>query len=159
MEEINIHDTRAFKTWNFHLADDPLDMILESITILIGDYDINRKWAANMILKVFLRDKFKKFLFENKELYPTDRNDYRVIEWKKSVLSVGKCEMCGSKENLEAHHIVHWSEYPMGRFDVKNGECLCHDCHTNKHYGDKSYYMMKAKCVNKSKRKGGADIC
>jgi 5-methylcytosine-specific restriction endonuclease McrA len=144
--DININDSRAFKTWNFHLVDDPLNMILEAMTILLGNYDINRKWAANMILKVFLRDNFKRFLFEDKNLYPIDRNDYRVITWKKNILSRGKCEICGSTDNLEAHHILRWAEYPMGRFDVNNGECLCHKCHTEEHYGEKAYYMMKAKC-------------
>ena len=143
---INIYDKRVFKTWNFHLVEDPLNMVIEAIAILIGDYDINRKWAANMILKVLLKDKFKEFLFENKELYPIDRNDKRVNAWKKKVLSVGKCSRCGSENGLEAHHIIRWAEYPIGRIDVKNGECLCHECHTNEHYGEKSYYMMKAKC-------------
>jgi len=121
-------------------------VILEAMAILIGDYDINRKWAANLLLKVFLRDDFKKFLFENKELYPIDRDDKRVRAWKKEILTKGKCERCGSTERLEAHHVLRWSDYPMGRFDINNGECLCHNCHTEEHHGEPEYYMMKAKC-------------
>ena len=143
---IDINNKAVFKTWNFHLVDNPLDMVIEAIAILLGDYSITRKWAANLILKVFLRDSFKKFLFEDNALYPTDRNDYRVVAWRKTILGKGKCARCGSEEHLEAHHIIHWAEFPMGRFDIKNGECLCHTCHTNEHLGEPSYHMMKAKC-------------
>lgn len=143
---IDINNSSVFKTWNFHLVDNPLDMVVEAIAVLIGDYEIHRKWAANIILKVLLRDNFKKALFEDYELYPTDRNDSRVLDWKKQILSKGKCERCGSCESLEAHHIIHWAEYPIGRFDIKNGECLCHECHTEEHHGEKAYNMMKAKC-------------
>lgn len=143
--EVNFFDQTAFKTWNYSLVKNPQEMIIEAIAILIGDYEITRKWAANLILKVLLRDDFKRFLFEDKKIYPVDRGDGRVLAWKKEVLSVGKCERCGSTEHLEAHHIIKWADYPMGRFDVKNGECLCHNCHTEEHVGDQSYHMMKAK--------------
>ena len=145
MASININDIRAFKTWNFHLVDDPEKVIVEAVAIMIGNYHITRKWAANLILKALLRDSFKKFLFEDNSLYPTDRNDYRVVAWRNSVLEKRKCERCGSEEHLEAHHIIHWADYPLGRFDIKNGECLCHACHTNEHFGEPSYHMMKAK--------------
>lgn len=141
---INMNDARAFKTWNFHLVDDPYGMIVEAIAIMIGNYDITRKWAANLILKTLLRDDFKKGLFDNASIYPVDRGDYRVIAWKKKVLSAGRCERCGSEERLEAHHIIKWADYPLGRFDVANGECLCHSCHTQEHIDDPSYYMMAA---------------
>lgn len=142
---VNIFDVRAFKTWNFRYVDNPIQLIIEAIAVLMGDYDINRKWAANIILKILLRDDFKRFLLEDASLYPTSRDDGRVRAWKKAIISKGQCEMCGSKERLEAHHIIHWADYPQGRFAANNGRCLCHDCHTNEHYGDQSYYMMKAK--------------
>ena len=142
---VDIKDTRAFKTWNFCLVDDPLEMVVEAIAILIGNYDITRKWAANLLLKALLRDDFKAFLFEDEGIYPVDRDDYRVLAWKKEILSAGQCRKCGSTEHLEAHHIIKWSEYPQGRIDIKNGECLCHACHTEEHAGDQSYHMMAAK--------------
>lgn len=37
------------------------------------------------------------------------------------------------------------ADYPQGRIDIKNGMCLCHDCHTEQHKNDTSYHMMKAK--------------
>lgn len=143
--EVNYFDSTAFKTWNYKFARNPQEMIVEAIAIMIGDYEITRKWAANLILKVLLRDDFKRFLFEDKNIYPVDRGDGRVLAWKKEVLSVGKCERCGSTEHLEAHHIIKWADYPKGRIDPKNGQCLCHNCHTEEHKHDQSYHMMKAR--------------
>jgi len=124
-----------------------INIVVDAIAVLIGEYNINQKYAATILLKMFLPDGFRRFLLEDKNLYPYDRNDIRVRQWTKSVLSKGKCEECGCKNNLEAHHIVKWADYPMGRIDVKNGMCLCHDCHTEEHRYDQSYYMMKAKSV------------
>lgn len=101
------------------------EIVIDSVAVLLGDY-------SNEV-KVF------------------DRNDPRVRAWKKAVLAKGKCELCGSTENLEAHHIIYWSEYPDGRIDLNNGMCLCHACHTEEHKFDPSYHMMK------SKISGGSD--
>lgn len=40
-----------------------------------------------------------------------------------------KCTKCGSKENLEAHHIKEQSRHPQLRFVLDNGQTLCHKCH------------------------------
>lgn len=121
------------------------ELIINSIAILIGDYEIIRKQAALLILKAMLPNDFLKILLEDKELYPFNRNDPRVREWTNKILSKGECEICGSKDRLEAHHIIKWADYPQGRIDVNNGMCLCHNCHTEKHKFDVSYHMMKAK--------------
>ena len=118
---------------------------IDAVAVLLGDYSNIRKQAAILILKATLPNDFFKFLFEDKNLYPFERSDPRVYAWKNKVLSKGKCEMCGSKENLDAHHILKWCEYPMGRIDVKNGMCLCHTCHTNEHKSDHVYHLMKAR--------------
>jgi hypothetical protein len=118
--------------------------IVEAVAILLGDYSIIRKQAAILILKIALPSDFFKFLFEDKSLHPFDRNDPRVRIWKNKIISKGKCELCGSKENLDAHHIIKWADYPIGRIDVQNGMCLCHKCHTEEHKGEVVYSMMKA---------------
>ena len=143
---IDWNDARVFKTRNYqYIHEDVGTVIVDSIAVLIGDYDVYRKQAAILLLKALLRKSFFKFLLSYDSIYPFDRNDYRVRAWTKEVVSKGECETCGSKENLEAHHIVKWADYPQGRADVKNGMCLCHDCHTEEHKWDQSYYMMKAK--------------
>ena len=122
------------------------DLIIECVAVLIGDYSVIRKKAALLLLKHYLPHDFLEFLLEDEELYPFERNDKRVREWKKKVLEKGRCERCGTTENLEAHHYIRWADFPQGRIDVENGECLCHRCHTEEHKDERSYNMMKAKC-------------
>lgn len=121
-----------------------LDVIIDAVAVLLGDYSTIRKQAAIILLKLTLPSDFFKFLFEDKSLYPFDRNDPRVRQWKNQVLSKGKCEVCGTTNHLNAHHILHWSDYPMGRIDVKNGMCLCDVCHANEHKGEHVFKLMKA---------------
>lgn len=142
---VDLNATRAYKTWNFKLVENPLDVIIDSLAILLGEYNIYRKKAALLILRILLRSDFLKGLLENKELYPISRNDNRVKLWSKKILEIGYCEKCRSDKNLEAHHIIEWSEYPQGRIDLKNGMCLCLSCHTEEHKEDKSYYLMRGK--------------
>lgn len=65
----------------------------------------------------------------------TDRNDKEVAQWRKDVLlAYGKtCGKCGSTENLQAHHILPWSDFPEVRTEVSNGICLCGSCHSKEH--------------------------
>lgn len=133
-------------------ANERVSIIVDSVAVLIGEYNIYRKKAALLLLKAFLPTAFLKFFLSCEEAYPFERNDARVRAWTKAVLSKGRCEECGATEALEAHHIIKWAEYPAGRVDIRNGMCLCHVCHTNEHKEDQSYYLMKAK-----KCKGGGN--
>lgn len=65
----------------------------------------------------------------------TVRNDKEVMAWRKGVVkSFGyRCNRCGSEDNLQAHHILPWAEYPEARTDIDNGVCLCGDCHSFEH--------------------------
>lgn len=53
------------------------------------------------------------------------------LAWKKAVLERDNftCQLCGSHERLEGHHIKSVQDFPELRHDVDNGQCLCHDCH------------------------------
>lgn len=123
------------------------NLLIECVATLISDEEIEveRKYAAILIIKSLTTNKEAKKILDIKEFYPIDRNDPRVREWTKEVIKKGKCELCGSEERLEAHHIIKWADYPKGRIDPKNGMCLCHSCHTEQHINDLSYSMMKAK--------------
>lgn len=61
------------------------------------------------------------------------RNTAEYNEWRKAVLETGECAKCGSKENLEAHHILSAKDYPELRLDKTNGECICNKCHKDEH--------------------------
>ena len=121
------------------------ELVIESIAVLLGDYEINRKQAAILILKALLPHDLLNAILEDRDLYPFDRYDSRVRTWTETILKKGKCELCGSDEHLEAHHIIKWADYPQGRLDPKNGQCLCHKCHTHEHIHDQSYHMMAAR--------------
>lgn len=125
------------------------EIIIDAIAVLIGDYNINRKYAAILLLKAFLPPSVLREILEDGNIDPLERNDYRVRMWTQEVLKRGKCERCGTTKHLEAHHTIKWADYPKGRIDPKNGQCLCHDCHTAEHADDRSYYMMKAGRRNK----------
>lgn len=49
--------------------------------------------------------------------------------WAKCVRLNGKCEYCGSTQNLNAHHIFSRSKIST-RWLLINGICLCVSCHT-----------------------------
>jgi len=59
------------------------------------------------------------------------------LQWKQDVLEKDgyECRLCGTDRDLEAHHIKPIDEHPKLRHDVKNGICVCHDCHYYKIHG------------------------
>lgn len=138
---IDFYNPVAFRTENYRYVFNPEGMIINSLALLLGDYEISRKHAALVILKVLLREKFLKSLLNDSEIHPFDRNDPRVKKWIKEVISIGRCQKCGSTENLEAHHIIRWADYPAGRIDKNNGICLCKVCHIDEHRYDDIGFM------------------
>ena len=132
-------------TGNAFTNEEKHEIIIDAIAVLLGDYSPYRKQAAILLLKALLPHRLAEIILMDDGVYPFDRNDPRVRKWTKEVLSFGRCELCGSAEHLEAHHIVKWADYPKGRADLKNGQCLCHNCHTEEHRYDQSYNMMAAK--------------
>ena len=62
------------------------------------------------------------------------RNNYKYRQWRKSVIDRDKkCVICGSKDNLQAHHIQSFSEFPLLRFHIENGITMCERCHKSYH--------------------------
>lgn len=53
--------------------------------------------------------------------------------WSKIIRTAGKCEICGSDRNLNAHHLIS-RQFNCHRYDLKNGICLCSKCHTFDRY-------------------------
>lgn len=122
------------------------DLQVEALACLISNQtDANQKRAANLILRTVFPQKIINWMFEAGGGYPVSRNDFRVAKWRKAVLKKGKCELCGSTDHLEAHHVLEWSTYPPGRIDINNGMCLCHKCHTEEHKYDNVYALMKSR--------------
>lgn len=60
--------------------------------------------------------------------------DQRWKKLKRAILTErGKCDKCGTVENLQAHHIKNWSDYPGLRYESSNIRVLCADCHAEFH--------------------------
>lgn len=47
--------------------------------------------------------------------------------------SMNKCDKCGSKEYLEAHHIESYKDNEELRFSIDNGMTMCNKCHREHH--------------------------
>jgi hypothetical protein len=43
------------------------------------------------------------------------------------------CDLCGSKESIQVHHLYGYQEFHDKRLDVLNGICLCESCHIGYH--------------------------
>jgi hypothetical protein len=62
------------------------------------------------------------------------RNNHYYRKWRNQIIERDKrCQKCGSKEKLHAHHIKEFHKYPKLRFDLSNGVALCQNCHFSLH--------------------------
>lgn len=134
----------AFRVENFNLLADPEVTIIDAYATLRSEAHAIRKYAALLVLKVLIRPQFLSFLLAE-TVYPFSRKDPRVREWTKIVKLPGKCKVCGAKNQLEAHHIIRWADFPSGRVDPTNGVCLCTVCHAREHRGEKEENLILSK--------------
>lgn len=109
------------------------ELIINCFTIISGNYSRISKKSCLLILKMLIPQKYIDAVLSDDTVSVVNRRDKRVCQWIKNVKSVGQCEYCGNTENLQAHHIIPWAEYPGGRIDIENGICLCAECHADEH--------------------------
>lgn len=122
----------------------------------LGTFEITNEIFANFwetnaetVNKTFeFLQKYGLLEIEKKRLkvyYPWEsdhtRNSVMYQKWKRDVMNrdFNKCSVCGSKEDLEVHHIVAWrfcKDDDELRYDINNGMTLCHTCHFKKHNGN-----------------------
>lgn len=63
------------------------------------------------------------------------RNNTTVNHWAQRVIKRHPfCVICGSQDNLEAHHIIPVSHSRRYMYYDTNGITLCHDCHQLVHH-------------------------
>lgn len=64
-----------------------------------------------------------------------NRKEYGYQKFRADVLKRDNytCQLCGSKEKLEVHHIKPYAKYPALRTTVSNGITYCYDCHKKQH--------------------------
>ena len=61
-----------------------------------------------------------------------------LFDWAEQVINRDhNCAICGSYQNLEAHHIFKVNNYDDAYLDLNNGITLCNKCHSlyHKNYG------------------------
>jgi len=73
-----------------------------------------------------------------------DYKEYR--EWVKAVLKKDQyiCQICGTTEGIEAHHMYSYKHHPRYRLVVKYGLAMCNGCHTEFHVWNGGF---KKKCI------------
>ena len=123
--------------------------IMECLEVFLGDYPPERQYACSILLHTILKDKkYKELMRTIKEVTGfkvNDRNDSKVVMWKRKIKKRGKCEICESKEKLETHHKVPWEHSIKGRTDINNGMCLCQECHKMIHNDAQWIEYMRVK--------------
>lgn len=63
------------------------------------------------------------------------------------------CKLCGSIENLEAHHVKSYKDNPDLRFDIDNGITLCLKCHALQHIDDPKSLRLITYKIAKARKK------
>lgn len=137
--------------FTFVCKEEDIPLVKKCVEIYLGDYTPSQQYAASILLRMILKNKqfhrLMDVLREETGFKINNRQSPKAIRWAKKIRSAGKCEICGSREHLHAHHIVPWEYSIKGRFDPNNGQCLCKDCHKMMH-NDILWleYMQKKLC-------------
>lgn len=69
------------------------------------------------------------------KIYPGIRHlNRKESKWFEKLLNRDKrCRACGTKKNLQPHHIIPCHVYDKLYFDINNGAILCRSCHDRYH--------------------------
>ena len=82
--------------------------------------------------------------------------DEAYTEFRKEVLKRDKrkCQMpgCGSKKNLNVHHIKRWADAASLRFEPSNGITLCSYCHKSISGQELHYEPLFMEIIDAKKR-------
>lgn len=73
-----------------------------------------------------------------------ERGRCEYMRWASKIKKVGRCVVCGSSQNLAAHHLESYKENPELRTAPENGVCLCANCHVEYHTGFMGGYHVPA---------------
>jgi len=73
----------------------------------------------------------------NKKHTQRDTTLFKEVRIKALERANNKCEICGSEERLEVHHINPVKRSPLEEFDIENLIVLCHEHHIQYGHSDK----------------------
>ena len=119
---------------------------------------INQRDNSDWNKKKYIKNKGFNKVRKYTNKFPTAR-DYNNPAYKEARLKCYKrdgfkCKKCGSKDKIQAHHILSWSTYPHLRFNWENLITLCEKCH-KEIKGKEDYYInyFHTLLINDSKEK------
>ncbi|MBN2980133.1 HNH endonuclease [Cohnella algarum] len=130
----------------------PAQLTDEAKALCLRCVEIIRDENAHFIQKMACASLLDYFLPEWREIVGyrilgqvVDRNSSEVRAWRKRVLRRDghRCVLCGSTENLEAHHLASWAEFPELRIVDENGMTLCNDCHADQHVENRHLILRR----------------
>ena len=105
---------------------------------LLNLVDADSPWfqraACRLMLDIFVPGWIERLPVEVVGIF-VERDDAQVRAWRSAVLARDgyACRSCGASEQLEAHHILRWADFPEARVMVDNGMTLCSSCHKAAH--------------------------
>jgi predicted phage replisome organizer len=129
----NSYGYLVFNVANIELTDDKLTAIFR--------YKNIRELLDTLEKHGFIKREQKSILVIPWWCPRRDRNSQRYREWRQRVLVRDNftCQGCGTKKELQAHHIVHWKDCGDNddlRYSTENGITLCKKCHLEAHGGN-----------------------
>lgn len=82
--------------------------------------------------------RWKKYITKLGDIFKLTPDQYKhsLISWSQAVRKRDNytCQICGSKKDVEAHHILHKNKYPQLSLNINNGITLCRKrCHLEAH--------------------------
>jgi intein/homing endonuclease len=104
---------------------------------LIGLYETNNPMEISELTGIPYRSiivKLKKLdVFIPNNSYGYDNSNYKsgISSYRKSKKNINKCELCGSKKQLDVHHI----DKDRDNNDISNLIKVCINCHKKLHHG------------------------
>lgn len=70
---------------------------------------------------------------------------YFGIRWRAKIRERDKrrCKICGTKNKIMIHHIIHKYYYPKLQFVINNGIVLCKPCEDQAHSRELNFFIPK----------------
>jgi hypothetical protein len=120
------HGYNSCFDWNTNTAKNRQRLLKESIEHINRELNIETRNSLIVVKEV------KKYNPPTKS--SKGKRGFMQVAWSALVRERdGKCTECGSIDDLHAHHIKAFKDYPELRYDVNNGITLCGKCHRDYH--------------------------
>jgi 5-methylcytosine-specific restriction endonuclease McrA len=111
-----------------------------------GSQSVIRKFCSRACSFAFRRGPNHSMWKGGSSVLQAERNTPEIREWRKVVFDRDghRCRECGSTDDLHAHHLKGWTDFPALRLDPANGLTLCCACHGRIHGRDFSQWKKDA---------------